>query len=161
MTRTCHILMSLTLLGALLVTAGCPYERTYAENFKPRFIDQPRLQGDTVFLTVYPTELYDKPSETQVNMFEPKVEKVILTADGADVFWPTDAVRRYDPEQGWTQIIVFTIVGAPQTIHIELLVNHIGERFRMEADMVLEDGQWVTYYIDAVRTQRSDGQPES
>ena len=157
MTRTCHILTSLLLLSVLLIAAGCPYERDYAEDFKPRFIDQPRVQGETVFLTVYPTELYEKPNDTEeLGLFEPKVEKTILTADGRDVYWPTDIVRRFDPEQGWTQTVVFTVVGNPQIIHVELMVNHISNRFRMEADLTKDDqGQWVATYQEVVRTQMS------
>lgn len=152
-TRT---LLSLMLLSTLLVTAGCPYERTFEEDdFAPRFITQPRIVRDTVTLTVYPTQFDEIPREDDAKQtFEPKIEKSTITADGRDVYWPCELVRRYDPEYGWTQSIVFDVQGDPQTLHITLMVQHISGRFRLVADMARnKDGLWEATYQEAIRTQ--------
>ena len=117
MTHTCRILIGLALLGGLLVTAGCPYERMYnADTFAPRFIDQPRVVRETVTLTVYPTELTEAPrAADDKETYEPKIEKSTIFADGEGTYWPCEIVRRYDTQYGWTQSVVFEIQGDPQT----------------------------------------------
>jgi hypothetical protein len=154
MTRTVHILIGVSFLVGVLAMAGCPYQRTYnAETFAPRFIEQPRLERETVYLTVFPTQLDELPKKGDTKeKFKPKIEKVVITADGEDVYWPVEITTQFNDQYGWTQTAIFTTQGQPRTMHVMMMVQHIGARFRLEADMVHEDGEWIATFQDAVRT---------
>ena len=155
MTRTIRILISVSFLVGVLAMAGCPYQRSYGEEaFAPRFIEQPRLENETIYLTVFPTHLSELPKKTDTKeKYQPKIEKVVVTSDEQDVYWPIEITKQYDDRYGWTQTAIFTVQGQPKTMHIKMMVQHIGARFRLEADMIHEDGQWKATFHDAVRTQ--------
>ena len=155
MTHTVRIIFSVILLATLLVTAGCPYQRSYGEEeFAPRFIEQPRLEQETVYLTVFPTHLSELPRKNDTKeKFKPKIEKVVITADEQGVFWPVEITSQYNDQYGWTQTAIFTVQGHPKTMHVKMMVQHIGSRFRLEADMIHEDGVWKATFQEAVRTQ--------
>ncbi len=142
------------LVASVLMTAGCPYERTWDEEGSPRFIDEPINPPDEITIFVYPTHFKEVlPPETSRDL-TPEVRSTVVYFDGEQRYMGTKQEEFFNEDYGWMESVIFPVDTPAEEIEVLLEVLHIGRRYEMRAVYHQdEDGNWVGEFDEAVRVQ--------
>ncbi len=135
---------TLVMLVGVLFTVGCPYERTWDVEGRPRFLEEPLNPPDEITIFVYPTHFKELGPRDRTTDLMPEIRTIEAFFDGEQRYQAFDIDEFYHEKYGWMESVTF-LTGEPcEEIVVNLEVLHIGRRYEMTATFQQdEDGNWV------------------
>ncbi len=143
------------LLASVLMTAGCPHERTWDADGKPRFLEEPINPPDEITIFVYPTHFKELEAPDRTTDLMPEIRTIEAFFDGEQRYQAFDIDEFYHEQYGWMESATFRVDDPCEEIFVKLEVLHIGRRYEMTVTFLQdEDGNWVGDFTEeAVRIQ--------